>query len=117
VRDLILSRWSFGNLIADSDMHAGNLAFYPAGGMLALTPSYDMLPMLYAPSRGGEVPVPTFDPQLPLPGHEEAWLAAASTAVRFWEACGANDLISAAFRDICSRNGERVSALRARVAG
>jgi hypothetical protein len=117
MRDLILTRWFFGNLIGNSDMHAGNLAFYPAGRMLALTPSYDMLPMLYAPSRGGEVPVPAFDPQLPLPGHEKAWLAAASPAGRFWEACGGNDLISAPFRDICRRNAERVSELRARVAG
>jgi hypothetical protein len=116
VRELILTRWAFGNLIGNSDMHAGNLAFYPAGEMLALAPSYDMLPMLYAPSRGGEVPAPAYDPQLPLPGHERTWLAAASAAVRFWEACGGNDLISAAFRGICGRNAERVAALRARVA-
>ena len=116
-RDRIINRWCFGDLIANGDMHAGNLAFYPAGRALALAPSYDMLPMQYAPARGGEVPTPLFSPLLPLPGFESEWLAAASKAVRFWEVCGGNELVSPGFRDICRRNAESVELLRVRAAG
>ena len=116
-RDQIITRWCFGNLIANGDMHAGNLAFYPAARALELTPSYDMLPMQYAPARGGEVPAPAFNPPLPLPGLEGEWLTAASAAVRFWEDCAGNELISTGFRDICRRNAEGVAVLRARIGG
>lgn len=37
--------WWFGRLIANTDMHTGNLSFRPQGGF-ALAPTYDMLPML-----------------------------------------------------------------------
>jgi HipA-like C-terminal domain/tRNA synthetases class I (M) len=46
--------WWFGKLIANTDMHTGNLSFLPRGS-LQLAPVYDMLPMLYAPLPGGEV--------------------------------------------------------------
>ncbi|MFO1319216.1 MAG: HipA domain-containing protein [Burkholderiales bacterium] len=47
--------WWYGRLIANTDMHLGNLGFRPAG-ILRLAPTYDMVPMLYAPLAGGEVP-------------------------------------------------------------
>ena len=45
--------WWYGRLIANTDMHLGNLGFRPAG-ILRLAPTYDMVPMLYAPLAGGE---------------------------------------------------------------
>ena len=42
--------WWFGRLVGNTDMHEDNLAFRPG---LTLAPVYDMLPMLYAPLRGG----------------------------------------------------------------
>lgn len=59
----------FGRLIANNDMHDGNLAFRPG---LSLAPVYDMLPMQYAPTRSGEVPGISFQPPLPLPGDQTA---------------------------------------------
>ncbi|MFN0186887.1 MAG: type II toxin-antitoxin system HipA family toxin YjjJ [Aquabacterium sp.] len=47
--------WWFGRLINNTDMHPGNLSFIP-GRPLKLAPVYDMLPMRWAPMRGGEVP-------------------------------------------------------------
>ena len=44
--DRIQCLWWFGRLIANTDMHTGNLSFRPQG-TLALAPIYDMLPMLY----------------------------------------------------------------------
>lgn len=51
--------WWFGRLIANTDMHDGNLAFKPG---LKLAPVYDMLPMGYAPVRGMELPLRGFAP-------------------------------------------------------
>ena len=70
----------FGRLIANSDMHTGNLSFRPValagGAALQLAPVYDMLPMRYAPLPGGEVPPRSFDPPAPLPAQRTAWLPA-----------------------------------------
>ena len=45
-----------GRFIANADMHHDNLGLRPAGGHFTLAPAYDMLPMIYAPLRAGEVP-------------------------------------------------------------
>jgi HipA-like C-terminal domain len=46
--------YAFGTLIANTDMHAGNLSFVgDQGGPFELSPAYDMLPMAFAPSAGG----------------------------------------------------------------
>ena len=105
--------WWFGKLIANTDMHEGNLSFHPgltAG--LTLAPAYDMLPMQYAPLRGGEVPPQTFVPALPLPSEVDAWRAAARVAITYWTRCAADSRISQPFRGICAEN----AAVLARVA-
>ena len=53
---MISHLWWFGRLIADSDMHLGNLSLVPHAGRFTCAPAYDMLPMAYAPLAGGEVP-------------------------------------------------------------
>jgi hypothetical protein len=100
--------WHFGRLIANTDMHDGNLSFRPG---LRLAPAYDMLPMLYAPLRGVEVPTPAFVPPLPLPSELEAWRGAQGAAERFWAAAAADRRISAEFRAVCERNAQTVRAL------
>lgn len=52
----ILQMYAFGRLIANEDMHNGNLSFFLADDFsLSLAPVYDMLPMRYAPTIQGEV--------------------------------------------------------------
>jgi len=47
---------TFGRLIGNSDMHCGNVSFFMSpGNPLALAPSYDMLPMMYAPVAGAKI--------------------------------------------------------------
>lgn len=94
--------WWFGRLIGNTDMHEGNLAFRPG---LALAPAYDMLPMMYAPASGGEVPVKTYSPALPLPAEAMIWKQSASAAVQFWETCSEDARISPDFRRTCADNG------------
>lgn len=98
--------WWFGRLIANTDMHDGNLSFRPG---LEIAPVYDMLPMAYAPQRGMELPCPDFAVPLPLPAERDAWLTAAQAAAHFWNTASADTRISSAFRSLCSANADAVS--------
>lgn len=106
--------WWFGRLIANSDMHAGNLSFY-VERTLRPAPVYDMLPMAYAPLPGGEVPPRTFDPDLPQPRQRRAWLGAARAAMHFWHAASRDGRIGKEFRAICAANAIRVERLAEQV--
>lgn len=104
----IARSWHFGQLIANTDMHDGNLSFLPrmsaAGIPLTLAPAYDILPMLYAPQRGVELPPANFIPRLPLPTEREDWRVAAAAAEQFWSRAADDARISAGFRAICADN-------------
>lgn len=93
--------WWFGKLIANTDMHEGNLSFHPG---LTLAPAYDMLPMQYAPLRGGEVPPQGFVPALPPPPDAGEWRVAARVAIAYWNRCATDSRISQSFRTICMEN-------------
>jgi len=99
--------WHFGTLIANVDMHEGNLSFVPAAANeagLRIAPAYDMLPMLYVPQRGVEMVARSYAPQLPLPSERRAWRAAAEAAQAFWSLAASDGRISAGFRAVCTQN-------------
>lgn len=49
--------YAFGKLIGNTDMHSGNLSFMSEHGRpYELAPAYDMLPMAFAPTAGGQLP-------------------------------------------------------------
>jgi hypothetical protein len=100
--------WWFGRLIANSDMHTGNLSFSPRARRFVLAPTYDMLPMLYAPLAGGELPKREFEPPLPLPPQRAVWRAACTAALLLWDRAAADVRIGAAFRRICANNATRL---------
>lgn len=106
--------WWFGRLIGNSDMHLGNLSFRPHGS-LALAPVYDMLPMLYAPLPGGEVPTRVFEPPLPLPAQRDVWMAACEAAVLFWMRTAGDTRVSEAFRTVAAANARQLQDLAGRV--
>lgn len=99
----------FGRFIANTDMHAGNLSLRPCGAVFGIAPAYDMLPMLYAPLRGGEVPACEFDPA-ELPGRsadrEEDWSRMLQAALAFWQAAASDSRITEGFRQVCAANGQ-----------
>jgi hypothetical protein len=107
--------WWFGRLIANTDMHTGNLSFRPQDGRLALAPTYDMVPMLYAPLPGGEVPPRRFEPPLPLPAQREAWHAACASAVVFWTRAAADPRIGEPLHGECLHNAAQLQRLAGRV--
>jgi hypothetical protein len=107
--------WWFGRLIANSDMHTGNLSFVPQEGLLSLAPCYDMLPMAYAPLPGGEVPMREFRPPAPLPTQRGPWTEACDAARRFWSMAGDDARISPNFRSMCIENAHTLSHMAAQV--
>jgi hypothetical protein len=106
--------WWYGRLIANTDMHLGNLSFY-VDHVLRLAPAYDMLPMAYAPLAGGEVPPRTFTPEHPLPPQRDTWLAACDAALAFWDTAAADGRISEAFRAVCAANARALRAVAEQV--
>ncbi|MBE0626120.1 MAG: type II toxin-antitoxin system HipA family toxin YjjJ [Burkholderiales bacterium] len=99
--------WWFGRLIGNTDMHEGNLAFRPG---LALAPAYDMLPMMYSPLRGGELPGARYAPTLPLPEETRVWHLAATAAIGYWRRCSEDVRISQDFRQVCAENNKVLAA-------
>lgn len=116
----VLRLWWFGRLIANTDMHTGNLSLRPASAdapaaPLQLAPAYDMLPMAYAPLPGGEVPPREVTPPLPPPAQRTPWLQACAAAIGFWGEAASDRRISASFRTQAAANGQALHALRDRV--
>lgn len=107
---------TFGQLIGNTDMHFGNLSFFFSFGTpLSLAPVYDMLPMMYAPVAGDELPQRQYEPPLPVADNLDIWPAIADRAVEYWRAVAAHELISADFARLARENAESLAATRRRV--
>ena len=70
-----------------------------------------MLPMAYAPLRGGELPDFSFDPPQARPEEIDAWAAAAQAAIVFWQRSASDARVGIAFREICAANAKRIERL------
>lgn len=111
----VRQRWWFGRLIGNTDMHFGNLSFFFDDTLpMAVTPSYDMLPMLYRPASNGAIPPRVFQPAVPSPGDMTYWLCAARWAVIYWTRVSQHAEISEGFHDIAKANIEAIARLRER---
>lgn len=109
--DQVRQRWWFGRMIGNTDMHFGNLSFFLDDGLpLALTPSYDMLPMLDKPAANGAIPVRDYTPATPSPRDMAYWHRAAMWAELYWARVGQHAGVSDAFRRIADANGAAVHA-------
>ncbi|MET0792819.1 MAG: HipA domain-containing protein, partial [Polyangiaceae bacterium] len=102
----------FGQLIANTDMHAGNLSFSVRGNrVLALAPAYDMLPALYA-GQQGHLGTAIFRPPAPAPALIGIWDPASRAALELWQRVAERSSISRGFRSIAAQNAKRVEAFR-----
>jgi hypothetical protein len=111
----VRQRWWFGRLIANTDMHFGNLGFFLDGELpMPLAPNYDMLPMLYRPGAGGALVARAFQPATPIPADAMYWERASAWAVMFWERVASHDQVSAGFREVAAANAGAVTTLRRR---
>jgi len=92
--------WCFGRLIANTDMHTGNLSFYLSKDMsLSLAPVYDMLPMAFAPLRSGAM-ASTYTLSVTAEAQGKHWRQAYAMAEQFWGALANHADISSEFRGI-----------------
>ncbi len=108
------ARWLelFGELIANNDMHGGNLSCFTRGTqLLGLAPAYDMLPMQYAPLHGQLIDRP-FAPTLPAPGDAALWRPVCVAAADFWTKVSTHAMISPPFQTIARQNADRVKELQ-----
>ncbi len=95
-------RWLelFGRLIANDDMHLGNLSFFTKGlQVLELAPAYDMTPMFFAP-RHQQLVERSFVPPLPQAHDGDIWPTAWRAALEFWQQASRCPAISPGFRGI-----------------
>jgi len=100
---------AYGQLIANTDRHYGNISLVLKGDDWALSPTYDMLPMLYAPV-GGELVTRDFAsrPLQPTAAMLGEWEEARGQALAFWKAAAADERVSAGFRIIAAENASHI---------
>lgn len=102
---------TFGALIANTDRHFGNLAFYDGyRGAFQLAPVYDMLPMLYAPQHDQVVPR-SFVPPGATADTLRAYADAREMASMYWQRVAADERISPDFRAIATQCGAAVAGM------
>ena len=107
---------AFGELIGNTDMHFGNLAFFLTDALpWRVAPAYDMLPMLWSPGSQGEMIERRFTPAPPLPTMTDAWREAAVWAGDFWGRVMEDGRLSAEFAGMARDAGAVVQRLRAHV--
>jgi hypothetical protein len=113
-QQVILRVATFGQLIGNTDMHFGNLSFFfSVGTPLSLAPIYDMLPMLYAPLAGDQLPDRPFEAPLPSADTLHIWGEIADLAARYWNDVASHELVSKEFSEMAMRNAARVTEARA----
>ena len=100
---------AYGQLIANTDRHYGNISLVLDGDDWALSPTYDMLPMLYAPV-GGELVARDFAQRALQPSTAtlSEWAQAQALAHRFWQAVAQDARVSAPFRAIAQENAGQI---------
>ena len=96
---------AYGVLIANTDRHYGNISLLLDDDDWTLSPTYDMLPMLYAPV-GGELVARDFAARglKPTAATLGEWDRASALAATFWQAAAADTRISPGFRAIAADN-------------
>jgi len=110
-RIVLLDR--FGELVGNTDRHAGNLSFFFVEGRLGdLAPVYDMLPMAYA-VQAGELRTRPLAPPAPSPQLPGMWREAWALALLFWQRVAADPALDDALRAVADANHSALLARRA----
>lgn len=109
-------QWAFGRLIANGDMHAGNLSFFLRDGRLTLTPAYDMLPMSFAPGATGQMRDSAPELKLDLSLNRACWQTAWQMADSYWQQLSEEAACSADFQRLAAEMREKLSELTGQIA-
>ncbi|MFU8785333.1 type II toxin-antitoxin system HipA family toxin YjjJ [Aliidiomarina sp.] len=96
--------WAFGQLIANSDMHLGNISAVNMGGRpFELAPIYDMLPMHYSPKSSGDLPVEPYQIRISSAISRLYWEVAYPAAMDFWQRVLEHPNISKHFKQMAEQ--------------
>jgi hypothetical protein len=107
---------AFGQLIANTDRHFGNLGLFDRyDGLFELAPVYDMLPMLFAPAND-QIVERTFEAPDPTAETLSAWPRAKALAEAYWDRISTDDRFSQEFRALGQRALAEVRAAPQRAA-
>ena len=103
---------AYGVLIGNTDRHYGNISLLLDDDDWQLSPTYDMLPMLYAPV-GGELVSRDFAarPLQPSAATLDQWTQARELAIAFWQTAAQDTRISAGFRALAKDNLQTLRVL------
>lgn len=107
--------WAFGRLIANSDMHAGNLSFYLTDAPFEMTPVYDMLPMAFAPNSAGMMRNEAVELKFDFTVSPAAWRFAIPLATTFWQTLATDKRISPDLRAIAGKMPAKIQVIRTKV--
>ena len=90
--------WAFGTLIGNTDMHSGNLSFMSDHGRpYQLAPAYDMTPMAFAPTAGGDLPQRALELNIGEQVSARVWIRALPMAREFVRRLSVADGLSTGF--------------------
>lgn len=110
---LVLILTAFSELIGNGDRHFENLSLMTDddGRPNAVSPAYDMLPMMYAPAGGGIEPeLRRVDPSFQsLGARTDVWEPAFKAAHAFWTEASADLRLSGPMRAISDANARHVA--------
>ncbi|MGL4807198.1 MAG: HipA domain-containing protein, partial [Giesbergeria sp.] len=106
---------AYGALIGNTDRHYGNISLVLVEDDWRLSPTYDMLPMLYMPIAGELVPQTLApDRMVPTAATLDVWPQARALARDFWGAVAGDVRVSRAFRDMAQGHAEALAGMVAR---
>lgn len=109
--------WAFGTLIANTDMHGGNLSFMAEHGPpCQLAPAYDMTCMAFAPTSGGDIPTRELPLHISNDVPARAWQQALPMAIDFLARLRGCAALSAGFAPCLEALATRLEKARSRIA-
>jgi len=101
---------AYGRLIGNTDRHYGNISLVLVEDDWRLSPSYDMLPMLYMPIAGELVAQELGLARMaPTAATLDVWREARGLARGFWSAAALDDRISGDFRAMAQTHADALA--------
>ena len=103
---------AYGRLIGNTDRHYGNISLVLVNDDWHLSPTYDMLPMLYMPIAGEVVAQELgADKMVPTANMLDVWSEAQALALAFWQAVERDERVSSGFRELARGNTAALAAV------
>lgn len=101
--------WCFSQLIGNTDTHNGNLSFFydvvfetKTTPTFKLTPAYDVLPMVFAPTRAGTMLQQGYVAKIRPEVEGKYWRQAYPVALKYWQRLSTDNMFSENLRNLAA---------------